>query len=61
MATPHVAGLAALLLSARRSSTIEQVQTAILESCENPANVDNHRIGAGIPNGLAALKILSSM
>lgn len=61
MATPHIAGLAALLMSAKPSATIDQVQRAIRESCENPANVDNRRIGAGIPNGLAALKILSSM
>lgn len=61
MATPHVAGLAALLLHARPSASIDQVQQAILGSCENPADVDNHRIGAGIPNSIAALNILSSL
>jgi len=61
MATPHVAGLAALLLHARPTASIDQVQLAILESCENPAQVDGDRIGAGIPNSITALNILSSL
>lgn len=54
-AAPHIAGLAALLLQAKPDASIDEVQKAILASCENPAGVDRVRIGAGIPNGLGAL------
>lgn len=59
MATPHVAGLAALLFSAKPDATIDEVEEAIVGSCVRPAGADPQRIGAGIPDGLAALDALS--
>ena len=58
MATPHVAGLAALLFSARPDATIDEVEQAIIGSCRMPAGADPRRIGAGIPDGIAALEAL---
>lgn len=58
MATPHVAGLAALLFSARPKATIDEVEQAIIASCTRPAGADPQRIGAGIPDGIAALDAL---
>jgi subtilisin family serine protease len=55
MATPHIAGLAALLFSARPDATIEQVEQAIIGACTRTAGEDPLRIGAGIPDGIAAL------
>ncbi len=45
MATPHVAGLAALLFSARPKATIDAVEQAIIASCTRPAGADPQRIG----------------
>ena len=59
MATPHVAGLAALLFSAKPDATIDEVEQAIVKSCSNPAGEDTTRIGAGIPDGIAALNRLT--
>ena len=58
MATPHVAGLAALLLSAKPLATIDEVERAIVRSCHNPNSVRKERIGAGIPDAVAALAAL---
>lgn len=58
MSTPHVAGLAALLFSAKPDATIDEVQQAIIASCSNPAGEDASRIGAGIPDGVAALEVI---
>ena len=58
MATPHVAGLAALLFSAKPLATIEEVERAIVQSCNNPMDEQKQRIGAGIPDAVAALEAL---
>ena len=58
MAAPHVAGLAALLFSGRPDATIDDVEQAIVNSCSNPKNEKAERIGAGIPDGVAALDYL---
>jgi subtilisin len=58
VATPHIAGLAALLFDAKPKASIDQVQEAIVASCEKGEGVDQSRIGAGIPNGKKVLSIL---
>ena len=58
MAAPHVAGLAALLFSAKPNATIDEIQQAIIESCQNPKQEKKDRIGAGIPDAVAALEVL---
>ena len=58
MATPHVAGLAALLFSAKPEATIDEVQQAIVSACSDPMEQGAERIGAGIPDGVVALEQL---
>ena len=58
MATPHIAGLAALLLSAAPAATIDEVEQAILGSCTRPSGMPQARANRGIPDALTALEIL---
>jgi subtilisin len=58
MATPHVAGLAALLFSAKPQATVDQVEQAIFRSCALPPRMDPQRGGRGIPNAVRALSFL---
>jgi subtilisin family serine protease len=58
MATPHIAGLAALLLQARPKATVSAVERAIIASCILPPGVDPERANHGMPN---ATKALASM
>ena len=58
MAVPHIVGLAALLLSAKPKSSIDQIQEALVASCLRPEGAREDKIGAGVPVGLDALKIL---
>lgn len=58
MAVPHIVGLAALLLSAKPKSSIDQIQEALVASCRRPEGVRQDMIGAGVPVGLDALRIL---
>ncbi len=53
MATPHIAGLAALLFEAAPAATIDQVEAAILGSCTLPKTMDAERANRGVPNALA--------
>ncbi|MEX1253402.1 MAG: S8 family serine peptidase [Dehalococcoidia bacterium] len=55
MATPHVAGLAALLFQAEPSATVDEVERAIFESCRRPAGMLPERGRRGLPNGPRAL------
>ncbi|MEU4195418.1 S8 family serine peptidase [Kribbella sp. NPDC026611] len=59
MATPHVAGLAALLLEAKPSATVDELETAILTSCSREPGQSPDRVGHGLPNGPMALTILN--
>lgn len=59
MATPHVAGLAALLLQAMPSATASQVEAAIFESCRLPTGVDVERANRGFPDAVRALAALT--
>ncbi|MDR7548306.1 MAG: S8 family serine peptidase, partial [Armatimonadota bacterium] len=58
MATPHVAGLAALLWEAKPEATETQIERAILRSCILPPDVSADRAGRGIPDAVRALDIL---
>ncbi len=59
MAAPHIAGLSALLLSAKPGATIDQLEEAILKSCTRPPGIAAERGGAGIPDAYKALQILA--
>jgi len=58
MATPHIAGLAALLWQAVPSATGPDIEQAILNSCTRPASMPKERANRGIPDALKALAIL---
>jgi subtilisin family serine protease len=58
MATPHVAGLAALLIEADDSASVAELERALFSSCRPLPSVDPERQGLGLPNGPRALKAL---
>jgi subtilisin family serine protease len=58
MATPHIAGLAALLMQARPKATIARVERAIFESCQMSPSMTPDRANRGMPDGLRALQLL---
>jgi subtilisin family serine protease len=58
MATPHVAGLAALLLEASPTASVSRLERAIFASCARPQGMAAERGGLGIPSGTAALEAL---
>ena len=58
MATPHVAGLAALLLQARPDAAVAQVERAIVGSAER-GGMDRERANRGAINGPRALARLT--
>jgi subtilisin family serine protease len=60
MATPHVAGLAALLFEARPAATADEVEWAIYDSCARPSGLTRDRANRGIPNGPRALAKITS-
>lgn len=59
MATPHMAGLAALLFEAKPNATIEEVERAILASCQRPAGMIADRGNRGVPDAVRAFEILT--
>jgi len=59
MATPHIAGLAALLYEAKKGATADQIENAIFESCKLLPRMTQDRAGRGGPNGPLALSILT--
>ena len=61
MATPHIAGLAALLFEAEPDATVAQVERAILRSCQKLPGVPDTRQGKGIPSAPDALRRLRAM
>jgi subtilisin len=62
MATPHVAGLAALLLSAKPEATVAEVESAIFASTRPlPAGADPIRYGRGAVDGPQALRLLLNL
>lgn len=58
MATPHIAGLAALLMQAHPNKTIDQVEAAIFKSAKRSTSMLRERANRGLPDGLKALKAL---
>jgi len=58
MATPHIAGLAALLFQAKPDATPDQVQRAIFNSCQRASGMARERANRGIPDGKLALESL---
>lgn len=60
MATPHVAGLAALLFEAKPTATIAEVENAIFNSC-TLANIPTERGNRGFPNAVRALAALTNV
>lgn len=60
MATPHIAGLAALLMEAFPDATVGQVEAAIFSASERSGHMSETRAGRGIPDALKALKALGS-
>jgi subtilisin family serine protease len=61
MATPHLAGLAALLLGRHPQASADQVEQAILDSCALPAGMAALRAGKGVPDGPQALARLEAL
>lgn len=58
MATPHVAGLAALLLQAKPNTTVARLEQAIFRSCARPGSMPSSRANRGFPDAVAALAAL---
>lgn len=58
MATPHVAGLAALLFQAHPNASVTRVERAIFASCRRPSGMPAERGGRGIPDAQRALDAL---
>jgi subtilisin len=58
MATPHIAGLAALLMEAAPTKTVDEVEKAIFDSCRQKPGATADRAGKGVPNAVRALALL---
>lgn len=59
MATPHVAGVAALLLQAAPHATATELENAILASCQRRASMPEARANRGVPDAVRALAVLT--
>jgi subtilisin family serine protease len=55
MATPHIAGLAALLMQAKPDKSIDEVERAIYRSCRLLPNMTADRANRGVPDAVEAL------
>jgi subtilisin family serine protease len=58
MATPHIAGLAALLMQARPGKTADEIEAAIFSSCKLSSDVSPDRANRGTPDAVQALTLL---
>src|SRR5262249_44538241 len=61
MATPHVAGVAALLLQARPQATIDQLEQVIQSTCLALPGQPPLRCGHGLVNPQGALRALAQL
>lgn len=59
MATPHIAGLAAVLWEARQTATADEIRDAIVQSSVLPAADTSERAGRGVPNGPRAYELVT--
>lgn len=59
MATPHIAGLAALLFQAAPGATVDQVEDAIFRSCSLAPGLPKERANRGLPDAVKAFEILT--
>ena len=60
MATPHVSGLAALLMEHKPEATAVDIENAIYKSCTRPAGTSTVRISRGVPDAVKALAALGA-
>ncbi len=58
MATPHIAGLAALLWQAKPGASVDEIEAAIFGSCKRPATMPQARANRGVPDAVEALRLL---
>jgi subtilisin family serine protease len=58
MAAPHLSGLVALLFEACPAATVDQMQTAICQSCSLAQSMTKERANPGMPDGPKALAAL---
>ena len=58
MATPHIAGLAALLWQAMPTATVAQIENAIYGSC-SIGTMSRDRANRGLPNAVKAFQLLT--
>jgi subtilisin len=58
MATPHVAGLAALLLQAKPNASTDALESAIQDSCVLPPTMIRDRANRGVPDAVVAFEKL---
>jgi subtilisin family serine protease len=61
MATPHIAGLAALLFEAAPGATIDAVEQAIFNSCKRGPGMSLDRSNRGFPDAVEALAALTGV
>ena len=61
MATPHIAGLAALLWQAKPGATVDEIEAAILKACKRPSSMPAARANRGVPDAVAALALLQGV
>jgi subtilisin family serine protease len=59
MATPHLAGLAALLLQAKPGVTANEIEAAIFASCSLPSSMLKERGNRGVPDAVVAFEKLT--
>jgi subtilisin family serine protease len=59
MATPHLAGLAALLLESMPNATPDMLEQAIFDSCNRPGTMLPERANRGVPNAPSAYQALT--
>lgn len=58
MAAPHIAGLTALLMQYRPEAAVDQIEKAILASCNRPSTISTLRGNKGVPDAVKALDAL---